>query len=876
MKTIRELQYERIREVYQDICRATGRVPSLDDIRNLALQTIYASDRTPMSGNYRLPSHDVVNVASLNAELGSIKADAEALGSFFDELQTEMRSIRFVSEVWDWYARAKIQDTVMAGIKLAAPAYIDGFTENLGVIGYNDPDTTTASLTADGMIGLPIVAGSANTYVHSARDISIQRIGENLEVSLQGEPLGVVNKMPFSGLLMRLTGHVIEEAGFRVIVNTDMHDINYIGLRLAEEAMGIKVTIQVTSNRKDYKTVFQGLTKWEWTEASIEPMDITQIVVEFTMNAPNIVYPDRVIYEFMLHKILMAKASIRTSARYQTKKVDIESDVSYLSVAVEEERIGHAAINYYIARSVDTAGKPTGFAPLDVRNGQLIEMGNVDVQAMIEPPEETPLWTIAPERRYGSALYNIVNCGMSLQEGDLTIESGTIACSNLVDESVKLYRGVGDWIKCESKVTLEKHVESLSYETEIDNQTAWVKPVPLMLTVKELIEDSAISSTGDLTRNTVKLGYTPYNLEEVRITFSNGTEYYAPITNCEEVTGSWYLTFAMPTGAIGTEVFDPNEHYYISYATTLKEYADTNVLAVTLDFSSFEIVQDTISYVYGSDYQIYSSSFMVELLKTGRYYRAFQKEQSTSWISGDSRFTNKSPGITIKYRFTEESSDPAKYYETNVLVENPVDIVLVPFTESERSAGNFHRIDGMDVSSFNSYPLSTGWHTLQSTQPYPAANEYDVNDKTGVSSPAGIIIPASINTMRVYRDPMRRVSPFVLASLPADEASKCFAFAGGKILLNAQPDFVDDEIVYDSNMSYAKGKNLICKRPIIESDLSNSGYLPQPERFLLEFKYGTATGASRSIWLRVDLSVDDTVSVARVRQIGLNKFREVK
>jgi len=875
MKTVREIQYDKVREGYQTICKAEGRTPDLTDIKNLALQTIYSTDRTPMAGNYRLPSHDKVHLPSLNAELSMIKADAETLGTFFDALQLELRSIKFTAGVWDSYAKAKIQAAFMAGVKLAAPVFIQGFTEQLKPSEYADPNNTTANIGSDETIGLPMVAGSSSSYVHSARDISIQRIGENLEVSLQGDPLGVVNQMPFAGLLMQLSGHVIEEAGFRVIVNTDMKDVNYVAVRLAEETTGIKVRIQVTANRKDYKTIYEGLTKWERIEVPIETMNISQIVVEFTMNTPNLVFPDHVTYEFKLYKIAMVRASRRTSATFQTKQLDIESDVSFVSIAAEEELVGNGSISYSIARTADTEGNPTGFSPVNMREGQLIEMGNVISMVDVVPPDENPRWTVKPERRYGSTLYNILNCGMSLSEGDLTIQSGVLTCSGVVDDGIKLYRGVNDWSRQSRSVSVDRHVESLSYETEIDSQTAWVKPVQLLTTVKHLIESDHISSSGELTLNRVALTYPLRNIEELRVSYDDGTEYYVPVVDASQVNNVWYVTFGLPVGATSTEVFDPSQHYYISHVTTLTDYASIAQVEVVLDLESIEITQGGQQYSHGTDYQIYQSSFMIEFFKTGKYYKAFNKETSTSWISGDSQYTNKSPAVDIKYRFAEVSAIAVEYFETNIYVTSPIDITLIPFTETDKSMGNFHKIDNIDVSSLTSFPLENGWHTLQSTNPYPSVNEYDINSLTQDRCYAGMIIPAAIDTMRIFRDPMRRVSPFVLASLPADEASKCFAFVDGKVLLSAQPDFVDDEIVYDPNMSYAKGSLLICKKPIMEADLSNSGYIPAPEQFQMEVKYQLSEGSSRPLWIRIELLVEDTTSVAKIRQFGLNKFREV-
>ena len=203
----------------------------------------------------------------------------------------------------------------------------------------------------------------------------------------------------------------------------------------------------------------------------------------------------------------------------------------------------------------------------------------------------------------------------------------------------------------------------------------------------------------------------------------------------------------------------------------------------------------------------------------------------------------------------------------------PTRITILPFKGFEIEAGNFHMINSENVSAMTEYMLPAGWSTVTTTQPYPSylADTDDVNLLTGKASSAGLVIYGAVEKMRTYRDSMRQVSPFVLASLSAEDGSKCFSYSEGKILINFQPEFLDPLILANNAECY--GEVLLGKRGEYSDTYETSLYESVPEEFELEIPYSSTT-TTRCVYLKIELSAESGAH-AIVRRIGMNCFRRL-
>lgn len=866
MKHVREIQYEKVRELYTLLCKHEGRTPVLADIKGLQRNTVYSSSRLPLSGQYRLKPYKTVDLKSLNSEMGLTLSDAETVFDYLDALQVRIRELRYVSDVWKRYVLRKIEGITRDAAKFTSAMFIEGFTQIIDFLDQMNKDETDATLSQEGYVGLPSVSCSKSGYLYKERDVSIQRLGEDLTVEIIGNPLDLVNLAPPAGLILRLTGKSVREVGFRIIINTDLKGINCLILKLNENGNGIRVVMETTSDRKSYQTVYTDVVSRQTVEVSIPEQDITQLVVSVTMDMPNLVSAERNVYEFVLDKIVMTTKILRSRGVYQTKAITLDDDVKMFSLVTDEEILGKGSIKHYLSLSQDEEDNPVGFSLVEA--GEIRELDRVANIVEIGPSIEE-VWDLVPERRYGSLQYNILE-DITQSAAGFSIHDGVLECAELIDDSVKLYRGVGDFLKSSAVNRMVKSIESLAYDLRVNTKTGWVEQLPLLIPVRENIEESAISDSGGLTRNRIRLGYPLRNYEEIRLIYQDGTEFYAPITNIEEGYPN-YVVFGSPDGT-ATEVLPEGDHFAVSYVTTLNEYIVQKNVKVNLELASFEVRVGDDVLEHGRDFILYPTERKLELLKSGRYQEHFLKlSRIKGWINPTVIYEGQSRPLTVTYSFEEIGSENTAFYETQVYVKEKTELTILPFTEQEIDAGNFHRIDGDDVSRFYGFIIEPGWHSIASTQPYPSWNAYDVNPITGERSSAGIVLPSNIEIMRPFKDSMRRVSAYRLANLKPSEASKCFAFQDGKILVSFRPDFIDPVLVYDDSMGAIKALSLYGKKAEIDTDFSNLGYTPAPEKFQLEFAYKGTGG--RTIVVRSVLTLDSPDATVRIRKMGLNLYK---
>jgi len=861
LRNVRDVQYNKVIELYQYITKMDGRVPSIGSIRNLSSEVLYSTERTPLSGNYRIEPYKVPDMKALNAELGLIKADAETIFEYLDIVQERMRGLRYISEIWESYVHKKIELAVNEISKIVPQGFVDGFTNTLDIVGLIDKDNTSLEISDNGRISLQVVSSEDPYYEHTETDITIKKIGP-LGAITEGDPVTVVNNTPSSGIVMTLVGTEIIESGFIFILNTDMKGINYLSLQLKEVNTGLKIEIECTSNKRDYTKVYSSLIKRNLIEFPIPRQDISQVKIYMTMDMPNLIQPGSVSYRFKMQKFSMLRTNRRASGTFQTTKLSISEDISKLSLVTSEEVTGEGNIKYYISTSEDSSGVATGFSLIEANSNNFMDLGNITVPIYVAVPENGDSnnlkWNIRPENKYGQSLYNILDCGYEISTSDYSIGNGVLTCDNIIDANIKLYRGCNDYVKVLKEHKQDKHISKISHKVEINTETNWVNPISFRLEIEEIVEENKITNNSGLLRNRIELTYPLKNFDNIRIKKEDGVEFYAEITDISEIDNVYYITFGAIDDTI--TVLDPLQSYRISYITSIEDYSSIQNVTIDIDMTSVKVFVYDEELTEGEDFIIYPSEYMVELLKSGAFYEDYDEDETAP----------EATNVNVEFSFTETQSS-ITYYETMIYVTTNTDITILPFTGTEITSGNFHIIDKINVSSYTEYTLKYGWHIIQTTNPYPSYNENDINEFTGIASSAGIIFPATITTMRPYIDSMRRVSPFKLSTLGKVEGAKCFAFENGKIYINFIPDFIDPVIVTNIEWSNTKGKFVICKNPTYSETYENEGYNPQPEIFMIELSF-RSDDTDRFIYLRGVIDMEDNVSIATIDKIGINEF----
>jgi len=866
MRTIREIQFEKAKDLYRRLLTFRNEKPDMLTLERLLREIVLSTQRTPMSGKYRLPSNDTVDTNSLNVELGLIKADAETIYTFLDEMQKRLRTLRYVADVWKQNARNKVNSAMLTLAKLTSPVYIQGFTEELNTSEIVSQADTDLVIDEDGAICLPMITNESKPYKHLPSDISISRIGTNLTATVLGTPTNIVNRAERGSVVMNLSGNIITEAGFKIEIKTDTQDVNLIYLQLADVKAGIKVKVEVSSNLTDFTTVYDTVTTRERIDIPIEEMDIKKIIVSLTMDAPNIVLTDNVQYEFKVEKILMMNDRRHMSGTFQSSAISVEDDITSISLVTDETTVGNCTISYYMTSEVDTNGDPIAFTYMDTKEeGSFLSLRSGTSKTYINTPDDSLLWKLSIIKTFGSRLYNLLEIMTEGEETeDYTIENGavTITDGNLIQDSIKLYRGVGDYVKLEKDIVLERHVDWVAVLPDLYDEIEWVKRVPLRFVANELIE--VIGNANGSYYNQFTVPYTVLNYEEFRIVRSDGKQVNSLITDISFGTSTTTITLAAATGAT---ILDPAYKYHAMYAVSLKEYSEANDMTITLDTDSFEITAAGLPLSYEVDYYIDEDELEIELLKSGVY----QGQYGADYSDIDNP-VNLSEHINMKYTFTAVIEAETSYYETYVYVNSPTEITILPFTASEIAAGNFHSINGEYISASQSYVLKKGWNQIETTQPFPSLNEYDTNEITSAESSAGIVIPEDLE-MRAYMDSMRQVPPHRLATMDIEEGSKCFAYSDGRILVNFVPSFLDEDFLATETTSDMKGEKFLNKKASYGTSYENLGWVSLPEKFGLEFGY-TESGDNQ-VFIRATIECDEPGDFGKILMLGLNKYKEI-
>ena len=865
MKTIRRIQYEKVKELYRKLLISRDEMPDSSAIDKLAREVLLSTLRTPMCGRYRLPSHDTVDIDSLNAELGLIKADAETIYTFLDEMQKRLRTLRYVASVWKQNAKSKVSSAMIELAKMTSPVFIKGFTEELNLMEIMSPSDTTLAVGEDGSISPLMTANAARKYKHRGSDISIQRIGDQLTATILGTPTNIVNLDERGSLVLNLSGNIIEESGFRIEITTDTQAVNMIYLQFSDVKNGVKLKVETSSNKVDFNTVFDSVTTLERIDIPIVETDLVKLIVTMTMDIPSRVLVDQVHYEFKLDKILMLNDQRKTEGVYQTKEIPIEEDITIVSLATEETATKDCTISYYLTAEKDSENNPIGFSYMDTKaEGSFLTLKSGTAKTKVALPEDTNYWKLTQIKTYGARLYNVLETAGDETAEDYSISSGqiNIAGGDIIQDTIKLYRGLGDYVQVTDSVPIEKRTDWISMLPDLYDQTEWVKRVPLRVALYELIE--TVTDYGGGLYNRFTIPYTVLNYEELKITRSDGTQVTTLISEISSADGVTTVTLGTTAG---TTVLDPAYQYHAGYTTSLKEYADDNNMTVALDIDTLEVEANDNPMVYAADYIFYEDTLEIELLKTGSYQAMYSADYENPDLP-----LNLCEDIRMKYTYTTLIETETAYYETYVYANTPVDIIILPFTSSEISVGNFHIVNGDYCSASSSYTLSKGWNKIETSQPYPSLNDVDVNTITGIMSNAGIVISEELE-MRAYLDSMRQVTPYKLATLGTEDGSKCFAYSEGTILVNFEPTFIDENFLVTESTAGMVGSKFLNKRASYDSSYNNTGWTPVPEQFGLEF--GHTESGDKSIFIKATIDNSTYSSFGKITRIGLNKYKEI-
>lgn len=861
MKQIKNIQYNKIKDLYIRLIRNRNEDPNIKDVDLLARKILYSSDRLPMCGKYRIKSHEPVNVNNLNVELGLVKADIETVHSFINEAEKFIHTSNFAANIWELYSKNRIKSALYNMAAMTSSSYIKGFTRIIDPISSMNKELSTLVIDSNGYISLPTVEGSPSRYIYERKDIIIRPIHQEFKVDVYGSVTSILNITEPGDLILSMTGQKIKESGFIMDINTISDKVNVLSLTTENGNEGIKYTVYITNDSSSRSKIYESVSTSNRIDISFPEQNIRRVEISMTLSSPNIVLHNEVKYEFKLKNISLAYDKRKSSGTYQSNEIVISESAKYISLVTEEEISGNAAIKYYVSTSKDSAGNPTGFKYFDISKSTPIDMNISKAEYNISIDGKYDIWALPPLYEYGHRLFNILEVLDDEGTSSYTINNGVLLPlgNNTIDKSsIKLYRGTGDYLITTTSSTEEKNVGFITVLPDINQETEWVNriSIPILLT-----EDVIPSS------NSITVPYNVISADSVKVIRSDNTVVKAIISNIVKPENLEYttITFASQTEA---EVFDSKFSYSIIFAITLSEYASKKSMVPNIEDTDMIVAIDGEEYTCGYDYIIHNSTLEIELLKSGAYSSEYNVDES------EDTPVNECTPVSISYTYTAVGSKSIKCFETNIFCNTETEVTVIPFSQSETASGNFHIINGSNTGTLTSITLIPGWNSIKTTHPHPSrsGSVYDLNSITMEPSDAGIILPENC-IIRPYKNSMRQVSPAALMSMNPEDALKCFAYAEGKILVSFQPTFIDPNFVDDPMFAGTTGDTFINKKPNISSiDFSNAGYTSYPETFDLEFSYISTD--SKSLFIRIDAEAKDEVTSVKITRLGINEYKE--
>jgi hypothetical protein len=442
---------------------------------------------------------------------------------------------------------------------------------------------------------------------------------------------------------------------------------------------------------------------------------------------------------------------------------------------------------------------------------------NYDIFYNTKNPALTRWRNITPERKFGGRLYPIFNIG------DIVADDFNI--NNIVEEGIKLYRGIGDWQIIREPIVKESIYRAIPLYPKYNNTSRKYDnlklPIPVILTAT-IPANSTFRVPGTVDPH-ADISILDQNLKRLGmsiLTVVHITDGGLPYTDI-------LVDVNVP---VGTPL-----NYYVSYNRNSEEIKDYTVV----------VKPNTKLYNRRTTYQRYKD---YEIIIGENNDCQIYFPQGSSYDGSD---------LFMDLYVTEKYNKERIIHKTYLDVRAAIVVDIIPFTQQEVSAGNFHKIDGVDVSFLNSYSLSPGRYVFETTQIFPM-----INTITGESSAAAIYFPEANCSYMAFDMSMRKIPVYDLV-LNSYEDDRQFAIENGIVYLNRIPE--EPETLEDS----VTGKYL---RTIGKRN-RDSDIVGVPETFRIHIAYN-GSQAENVIFLRINLErdINNPASTPEIRRLGINQF----
>lgn len=789
----------------------------------------------PLSGNYRLNVFEPLELDKFNSEMDMLTIDSKTISEATQTLMQEVKDRILYNEVTKVAFKNKQQKIIKDGVFLVSNQFIEGLTTNIDF--KKDFVNTDNDIEIDyhfiklKTVGEEIVK---ENYTSEAVSITVDKylgqIGNNFEPEIIGNKAALIDSSFGNELSVIVKSVLVETITIKIRINLNVKNVNNITVFFPDPDFGQFVNISVNKLGNENEEVYANLNKADRITATFPVTDIRYIIISISQKLPNYTVAGVNVYKFDIKKVKVSNTQRKLTGSIISNKLAIKEDTQYLSFITEETIPKKCSIEYLISNNVNDLGQPINFFKVTpvTRTGQnikenFIKIGTKKYTQIIEQNTQNNNATdwsfINVDKTFGGKLYPIFDLSLVSEIQGLVIDEST----------AKLYRGINDWSVLRSKIQNEKKYEKIYYLPPFDSTEKKYINQPIYITQ----DDEVIITADNIVTGGMKIEVT----------------YLPEITLDKNFKDKDFNQVNFNIIDYGTGIPNSNNKYEIKIdtidSTRYGKYSfkyHYNIDLVTGKKISIK-KNETILYNsngssldQGLDYQIIddTNSKRIEFLRNGNY-------------RGQNLLLDV---VVIEETFTEYTT-----YKCVVTVSNNITLEIKPFTRKETESGCFHKINGENVSTRNSFDLNIGTYIIETTQPFPGFNQF-----TNELTTASIIIPFELVEMKGYEESLRKV-PIYELSLNSGTDDRQFGIANNKVYLNRKPDYLT------AITERSEGKYMKCIR------MDEDGIpIHIPEKFKLEFSYNDGTKSS-ILYLTVKLDRNpESEATPIIEKIGFNEF----
>ena len=822
-----EIRYsETLKELSQYI-KNTNSVLDIAEIDKLKRSIFGSYDMLPSTNDLKLNPFKDLNEKEFVAYQHAIATDMNSISVYLDKLETVTREYEILSEV----EKAALTGTYNTTKKYLSMLQVSDFLSDTTVdIVLPDDITTNKSITNISANGIGMhtenILENKTPKVYIDDDISIKVLNAPTMVDnkILGSKTSILNPSFMRGTVLTVFTAQIGTVSIEYALKIRTYKTNRLTLDLVPGSTGNSITIHILSKvGEGRKQIFSDVINSEQIIIDIQQSDIHTIYVNMTKTIPDITGVSGHEYLFALEKLKAENVNISKLAEIKSKPIKLPPICNYVTLLSEDYIPDKSDIQYELIATPTKEIQSESWInikPINKEN-KLPDISNGYPSNLFLPLNLNSAkynisssgdWKLPIENGYKILLYNLLNNQTENINSDIFINNGQLVFNNgteIVPESIKLYSGINDWLTRSSIVINEIVFDNIIY---IPKLTAdWFEPIDILEEVVENIRPQADTSI-------ITVQKKPLQPDNVRI-YDEDDRMVGFIVNSVTTIIPWEINISTTLKA--------NKVYTVKYMTNM----DDNTELVE---NSLSIYSNNILLEYNKDYIYADAEARVMFLRT------------SAVITQDNKFK-------MKYTLKIQNNKGKKSYSTWIDLPKSQNVYIYPFTSFEISRGNFHNIDGKDVSNNTVITLDKGMHLIETTQPEPSSDLYqdlnDINYYTSAKSSAGIILE---NIMyRAIKEPMTQISISDMEYNTNHSNRGVFSFQDNKLLINYQPSYMQDGILQSEAGIGLEGPYFRNKH--IVNDGTHLLYEAVPEQFMLMFNYHS-TVTKRFLHLKITMT----------------------